>query len=152
MDKAHIYGVISLLQQGEEELIAKVEAGRLPLDTAVVIARGKDADIQQALSEAYENGTLRGTKLREVQRLITRRKGETPPQESRKSSREAISSALTNITRNSSEHSCDAPPPSPTASRSSPRHYGDSKETTTSSHSCAQKDSTRLPNIWQQES
>jgi ParB family chromosome partitioning protein len=83
MDKAHIYGVISLLQQGEEELIAKVEAGRLPLDTAVVIARGKDADIQQALSEAYENGTLRGTKLREVQRLITRRKGETPPQESR---------------------------------------------------------------------
>jgi ParB family transcriptional regulator, chromosome partitioning protein len=83
MDKAHIYGVISLLQQGEEELIAKVEAGRLPLDTAVVIARGKDADIQQALSEAYENGTLRGTKLREVQRLITRRKGETAPQEPR---------------------------------------------------------------------
>jgi ParB family transcriptional regulator, chromosome partitioning protein len=83
MDKAHIYAVMSLLQQGEDELIAKVEAGQLPLDTAVVIARGKDADIQRALSEAYENGTLRGTKLREVQRLITRRKGEPAPQEPR---------------------------------------------------------------------
>jgi ParB family chromosome partitioning protein len=76
MEKAYIYAVMSLLQQGEEELIAKVEAGQLPLDTAVVIARGTDANIQQALSEAYENGTLRGSKLREVQRLITRRKGE----------------------------------------------------------------------------
>jgi ParB family chromosome partitioning protein len=83
MDKAHIYAVMSLLQQGEDELIAKVDAGQLPLDTAVVIARGKDADIQRALSEAYENGTLRGTKLREVQRLITRRKGEPSPQEPR---------------------------------------------------------------------
>jgi ParB family chromosome partitioning protein len=83
MDKAHIYAIISLLQQGEDELIAKVEAGHLPLDTAVIIARGKDADIQHALSDAYENGTLRGTKLREVQRLITRRKGETPIQEPR---------------------------------------------------------------------
>jgi ParB family chromosome partitioning protein len=76
MDKAYVYAVISLLQQGEDELIAKVEAGHLPLDTAVVIARGKDADIQRALSEAYENGTLRGTKLREAQRLVTRRNGE----------------------------------------------------------------------------
>jgi ParB family transcriptional regulator, chromosome partitioning protein len=83
MDKAYIYAVMSLLQQGEDELIAKVDAGQLPLDTAVIIARGKDADIQRALSEAYENGTLRGTKLREVQRLITRRKGEPAPQEPR---------------------------------------------------------------------
>lgn len=81
MDKSHIYAVISLLQQGEEELIAKVDAGKLPLETAVVIARGKDADIQRALSEAYENGKLRGTKLRETQRLISRRKGEPVPVE-----------------------------------------------------------------------
>jgi len=83
MDKAYVYAVISLLQQGEDELIAKVEAGHLPLDTAVVIARGQDADIQRALSEAYENGTLRGIKLRVVQRLITRRKGEPAPPEPR---------------------------------------------------------------------
>jgi ParB family chromosome partitioning protein len=83
LDKAHVYGVISLLQQGEEELIAKVEAGKLPLDTAVVIARGKDVEIQRALSEAYESGTLRGNKLQEVQRLVTRRKGDPAPQEPR---------------------------------------------------------------------
>jgi ParB family chromosome partitioning protein len=81
MDKAHVYAIISLIQQGEEELIAKVEAGHLPLDTAIVIARGKDAEIQRALSEAYENGTLRGPKLGEVQRLISRRRGEIAPQE-----------------------------------------------------------------------
>jgi ParB family chromosome partitioning protein len=83
MDSANIYAVISLLQQGEDELIAKVEAGQLPLDTAVVIARGKDADIQQALSAAYENGTLRGNRLRQVQRLISRRNNDATPHEQR---------------------------------------------------------------------
>lgn len=81
MDKTHVYAVICLLQQGQEELIAKVDAGHLPLDTAVVIARGKDADIQRALSEAYENGTLRGTRLRDVQRLLTRRNKANTSQE-----------------------------------------------------------------------
>lgn len=83
IDKAHIYAVIGLLQRGEEELISKVEAGHLPLDTAVVIARGKDADIQHALSDAYENGTLRGNRLKEVQRLISRRNGEAQPAQRR---------------------------------------------------------------------
>lgn len=78
MDKTYIYGITNLLRHGEEDLIARVEAGRLPIDTAIKIARGKDADIQRALSEAYENGTLRGAKLRAVQQLITRRKGTKP--------------------------------------------------------------------------
>src|ERR1035437_3537356 len=75
LDKSYIYGIANLLRHGEEDLIRRVEAGRLPIDTAIKIATGKDADIQQALSEAYENGTLRGAKLRAVQQLITRRKG-----------------------------------------------------------------------------
>ena len=75
LDKTYIYGVINLLRHGEDDLIKRVEAGRLPIDTAIKIATGKDADIQRALSEAYENGTLRGAKLRAVQQLITRRKG-----------------------------------------------------------------------------
>jgi ParB family chromosome partitioning protein len=75
LDKAYIYGIIKLLRQGEDDLIMRVEAGRLPIDTAIKIATGTNADIQRALSEAYEKGTLRGAKLRAVQQLITRRKG-----------------------------------------------------------------------------
>jgi ParB family transcriptional regulator, chromosome partitioning protein len=78
LDKSYIYGIANLLRHGEEDLIRRVEAGRLPIDTAIKIATGKDADIQQALSDAYENGTLRGAKLRAVQQLIYRRKGTKP--------------------------------------------------------------------------
>lgn len=75
IDKATVYGVISLLRQGEEELIARVDAGHVPMDVAIAIARGKDAEVQRALSDAYETGALRGTRLRSVQRLIAGRKG-----------------------------------------------------------------------------
>jgi ParB family chromosome partitioning protein len=74
LDKTYIYGIINLLRHGEEDLIRRVEAGRLPIDTAIKIATGKDPDIQRALSDAYENGTLRGAKLQAVQQLIARRK------------------------------------------------------------------------------
>lgn len=74
-DRSYIYGIINLLRHGEDDLIKRVEAGRLPVDTAIKIAIGGDADIQRALSEAYENGTLRGAKLRAVQQLVIQRKG-----------------------------------------------------------------------------
>ena len=80
LDKTYIYGIINLLRHGEEDLIKRVEAGRLPIDTAIKLATGKDADIQRALSEAYDNGTLRGDKLRAVQKLINQRKGTKDPQ------------------------------------------------------------------------
>jgi ParB family chromosome partitioning protein len=35
-------------------------------------------DIQRALAEAYENGTLRGARLKAVQQMITRRKRTKP--------------------------------------------------------------------------
>lgn len=85
LDKTYIYGIINLLRHGEDDLIMRVEAGRLPIDTAIKIATGKDADIQRALSEAYENGTLRGEKLRAVQQLIKQRKiGKVPAADKRK--------------------------------------------------------------------
>jgi len=77
LDRAYIAGVITLLRRGEEDLIRRVEAGRLPIDAAVKIAAGGDVEIQRALSEAYENGTLRGEKLRAVQRLLAQRKTAT---------------------------------------------------------------------------
>ena len=75
LDDSYIYGIINLLRHGEDDLITRVEAGRLPIDTAIKLATGTDTDIQRALSEAYENGILRGNKLRAVQQLIARRKG-----------------------------------------------------------------------------
>jgi ParB family chromosome partitioning protein len=74
LDRSYIYGIINLLRHGEDDLIKRVEAGRLPIDTAIKLAIGGDADIQRALTEAYENGTLRGAKLRAVQQLVIQRK------------------------------------------------------------------------------
>lgn len=79
--ESYIYGVMNLLKHGEEGLVMKVEAGRLPIDTAMTIATGTDEDVQRALSDAYEKGTLRGAKLRAVQQLIARRKTHAEPSE-----------------------------------------------------------------------
>ena len=84
LDKTYINGIINLLRHGEDDLIARVEAGRLPIDTAIKIASGTDTDIQRALSEAYENGTLRGSRLRAVQQLITRRKTTSVPRDTKR--------------------------------------------------------------------
>ncbi len=74
MNRSYIYGILNLLQHGEEGLIQKVEAGLLPIETAITIATGTDEDVQKALSDAYEKGLLRGAKLHAVQQLIARRK------------------------------------------------------------------------------
>ena len=84
LEWSHVYGIIRLLEHGENDLVARVESGRLPMETAVIIAAGKDTDIQHALSEAYESGQLRGPKLREVQRLISRRRKTDAPREQRR--------------------------------------------------------------------
>ena len=73
LDVTYIDGIILLLRKGEEKLIPQVEAGTLPLSVAMKIASASSQEVQQALSEAYDKGDLRGSKLRAVQRLITQR-------------------------------------------------------------------------------
>lgn len=73
LDVTYIEGIVLLLRKGEEKLIAQVEAGALPLSVAMKIASASNHEVQQALTEAYEKGDLRGAKLRAVQRLITQR-------------------------------------------------------------------------------
>ena len=73
MDRAYINAVVHLINHGEESLIAAVEAGRLPITVAVKIAGGDDHEVQQALADAYEKGTLRGDKLSAAKRMITER-------------------------------------------------------------------------------
>ena len=69
----YIATIVMLLGNGETELIGLVERGRIPLTVAAEIANGTTADIQRALTEAYEKGDLRGGKLRAARALIRKR-------------------------------------------------------------------------------
>jgi len=75
LDITYINNIVRLLKKGEEQLIAQVEAGAVPLSIAVQIACASTADAQKALSEAYDRGDLRGSKFRTVQTIIARRFG-----------------------------------------------------------------------------
>ena len=73
MERMYISGIVQLVEHEEIELIASVEAGKLPISVAVEIAHGKDREISEALSEADESGQLRGHKLAAARRLIAKR-------------------------------------------------------------------------------
>lgn len=74
LDVTYIHGILMLLRQGEERLIAAVEKGWLPIKVATEIARANDSEVQQAMIEAYETGILKGDQLIRIRRLIDRRK------------------------------------------------------------------------------
>lgn len=61
-----------LLERGEEKLLTAVEAGLIPLGLATDIARSSGTEIQNLLSDAYEQG-LRGKKLKSLRQLLERR-------------------------------------------------------------------------------
>src|SRR4030081_2916058 len=64
----------TLLENGEERLVTAVEAGILPLNMAIEIAKSSDAEVQQALTQAYTEKRLRGKKLVAVRRIIEQRR------------------------------------------------------------------------------
>lgn len=76
LTQAYVFGILKLLEQGEERLLIAVERGMVPLNTALDIVGAGDDDkaLQTAMQEAYEAGTLRGTKLRTVRDLLERRR------------------------------------------------------------------------------
>jgi ParB family transcriptional regulator, chromosome partitioning protein len=68
----HMIGI--LLEKGEERLLTAVEAGILPLNMAIEIAKSSDEDVQQALTQAYTEKKLRGKKLVAVRKIIEQRR------------------------------------------------------------------------------
>jgi ParB family chromosome partitioning protein len=70
----YIHMIGTLLENGEERLLTAVEAGILPLNMAIEIAKSSDEDVQQALTQAYTEKKLRGKKLVAVRRLIEQRR------------------------------------------------------------------------------
>lgn len=65
--------VVTLLERGEERLVAAVEAGLIPIAMATEIAQAESEEAQAILMEAYESGKIRGKKLAAVRRLLDRR-------------------------------------------------------------------------------
>jgi ParB family transcriptional regulator, chromosome partitioning protein len=85
VDRAFIYGLVHLVERGEESLVEHVEAGRLPIGVAIEIARGDDHALSLALSEAYQSGQLRGKRLTVVRKLVAARSaGQGTTEESKK--------------------------------------------------------------------
>lgn len=72
----YIYGILQLLQNGEERLLIAVESGRIPLNAALAIAGAgnSDKDVQVALQDAYESGQLRGNHLIQARKVIEKRR------------------------------------------------------------------------------
>ncbi len=75
--------IASLLERGEERLVAAVETGLIPITLAMEISKAETEEAQNLLLDAYETGTLRGKKLAAVRRMLdmrlrSQRKGGLP--------------------------------------------------------------------------
>lgn len=62
--------VVTLLERGENRLVAAVEAGLIPIAMAIEIAQAESEEAQTILMEAYESGKIRGKKLPAIRRLL----------------------------------------------------------------------------------
>ncbi len=69
----YIYAICYLLDHGEERLLDAIEKGHMPHSIAMEIARAKDADVQKALADAYESGTIPGKQVLTIRRIIEQR-------------------------------------------------------------------------------
>ena len=74
LDRAYVHGIVRLVERGEAALIEQVESGTLPISVAVEISNGDDENVQKAMLEGYASGTLRGSKLLAVRKLIKEQK------------------------------------------------------------------------------
>ena len=70
---SYLHSILTLLEHGEERLVAAVERGTLPIGLAISIARSDDSELQLALADAYADGTLKRTQLAVVRRIIDQR-------------------------------------------------------------------------------
>jgi len=95
LSSEYVRAVINLFEKGEHRLLRAVGSGHIPVSVAMDIADSDDADVQQALQNAYESKLLRGRKLKAVKRLIEqrRRRGKGLRTDYRRREAGAVSSA-----------------------------------------------------------
>lgn len=65
--------VVTLLDRGEDRLVAAVDTGLIPITLAMEIAQAETEEAQQILLDAYEAGEVRGKKLAAIRRLLDAR-------------------------------------------------------------------------------
>ena len=87
----YVRGIVRLLNKGESRLLQAVESGQIPITIAITIASASDEVVQRALTEAYENNSLRGKSLLKARQLIEQRRNG-------KGSREGGTSGDKNVT------------------------------------------------------
>lgn len=63
----------TLLERGEERLVAAVESGLIPISFAIDIARSDSTGIQNLLIDAYQDGKIKGKRLAMIRRLLDQR-------------------------------------------------------------------------------
>jgi ParB family chromosome partitioning protein len=61
LNMVYVDGILVLLNNGEDRLIAAVERGWMPMYLATQIAHSDDTAHQNTLQEAYQEGVLKGT-------------------------------------------------------------------------------------------
>lgn len=66
----YVYSINALLENGEERLLDAVERGIIPHTIAAEIARANDTEVQRALTEAYEQGSLPGDQILAIRRIV----------------------------------------------------------------------------------
>ncbi len=69
----YVYAICYLLDHGEERVLTGVERGIIPPSVAMEIVRAKDAEVQKALAEAYEQKALPGNQIIAIRRIIDQR-------------------------------------------------------------------------------
>jgi ParB family chromosome partitioning protein len=74
LDHGYVTGVIRLLKQGEDRLLLAVERREIPISMAISISESTDQEVQKAMAEAYQSGTLRGRSLLAARRLLEARR------------------------------------------------------------------------------
>jgi ParB family chromosome partitioning protein len=71
-DLEYISAINKLIEDDQAFLVEAVEANRIPITIALLIASSDDPGVQSALQQAYESGALRGARFKEAKRIIAR--------------------------------------------------------------------------------
>ena len=70
----YVHAICYLLEHAEKRLLIAVERGIMPHSIAMEIARSPDAEVQQALADAYESKALPGNQVLTIRKIIEDRK------------------------------------------------------------------------------